>query len=296
MTHLELEEKIHQDDEDLLKAKTLVMIQCVGCRNQDRNYCSRICCGESIKNALELKKKNPEMDIYILYRDMRTYGYMEDYYREASEMDIKFVRYEPEAPPKVKATTSEGREVLQVGLMDYVLGMEIAIDADYIALAAAVVAREDNKQLAQQFKISLGPDDFYKEAHVKLRPVDFATEGVYLCGTAHYPKFIPETINQAYAAAGRALTLLGHDIVTVSGSVCEVEENRCMGCGACIDACTYGAIEFRKTKKGKKAVVNPVICKGDGLCNAKCPTGAIYLKHFTDEELVSQIDAAVSNA
>jgi len=133
---------------------------------------------------------------------------------------------------------------------------------------------------------------FFKEAHVKLKPVEFAADGVYLCGMAHYPKHITETINQAYGAAGRALTLLSHDIVTVSGSVCEVDEKKCMGCGACISACTYGAIEFRETRQGKKAVVNPVICKGDGLCNAKCPTGAISLKHFTDEELLSQIDAA----
>jgi len=142
----------------------------------------------------------------------------------------------------------------------------------------------------------LGPDGFFKEAHVKLRPVEFATDGVFLCGIAHYPKHIPEAINQAYGAAGRALTLLSHDIVTVSGSVCEVNEKKCMGCGACISACTYGAIEFRETRQGKKAVVNPVLCKGDGLCNAKCPTGAIRLKHFTDEEILSQIDAAVPDA
>jgi heterodisulfide reductase subunit A len=141
----------------------------------------------------------------------------------------------------------------------------------------------------------LGPDDFFREAHVKLRPVEFGTEGVYLCGLAHYPKHIPEAINQAYGAASRALTLLSHDLVTVSGSVCEVDEKTCMGCGACISACTYGAIEFRKTKQGKKAVVNPVLCKGDGLCNAKCPTGAVFLKHFTDEDLLSQIDAAAAD-
>ena len=134
--------------------------------------------------------------------------------------------------------------------------------------------------------------DFFKEAHVKLRPVEFGTEGVYLCGMAHYPKHIPEAINQAYGAASRALTLLSHDTVTVSGSVCEVKENDCVSCGACITVCTYGAIEFRETPQGRKAWVNPVLCKGDGLCSAKCPTNAIFLKHFTDEELLSQIDAA----
>jgi heterodisulfide reductase subunit A len=176
---------------------------------------------------------------------------------------------------------------------DSILGQKLAIDADSLALAAAVIPPVGNSEISQLFKVSLGPDDFFKEAHVKLRPVEFSAEGIYLCGMAHYPKHIPEAINQAYGAAGQALTLLSHDIVTVSGSVCEVDEKKCMGCGACISACTYGAIEFRETRQGKKAVVNPVICKGDGLCNAKCPTGAIALKHFTDEEILSQIDAAV---
>ena len=291
LTQLELEERIVAGDEKVAGAQTLVMIQCVGCRNEDRNYCSRICCGESIKNALKLKELNPEMDIYILFRDIRTYGYMEDSYREAANKDVKFIRYEPEDPPRVTAVEEAGRSVLRVGITDPILGQGLAIDADLVCLAAAVVPREDCEELAQQFKVSLGPDNFFKEAHVKLRPVEFATQGVFLCGTAHYPKHIPETINQAYGAAGRAMTLLSQDIVTVSGSVCEVNENRCMGCGGCMEVCSYGAIEMRTTKQGKKAVVNPVLCKGDGLCNSKCPTGAIYLKHFTDQELLSQIDA-----
>ncbi len=293
VTHLELEELIAKTDERIANAKSVVMIQCVGCRNEERNYCSRICCGESVKNALKLKEINPQVDIYILFRDMRTYGFREDFYREASNQDIKFIRYEPENAPKIEAAEAEDRPVLRVSLPDYILGQELAIDADVVALAAAVIPSPVNQEISQLFKVSLGPDDFFKESHVKLKPVEFATQGIYLCGAAHYPKHIPETINQAYGAAGRALTLLSHDIVTVSGSVCEVREKKCMGCGACISACTYGAIEFRDTKQGRKAVVNPVICKGDGLCNAKCPTGAIYLKHFTDEELLSQIDAAL---
>ncbi|MBA7679240.1 hypothetical protein ES703_87527 [subsurface metagenome] len=293
MTNLELEEQIAKGEEKVINAESLVMIQCVGCRNEDRNYCARICCSQSIKNALKLKEINPKMDIYILFRDMRTYGFSEDYYREASNKDVKFIRYEPDDKPQVEAVEEEGRPVLRVTVTDPILGQKLAIDADYLALAAAVIPPAGNREISQLFKVSLGPDDFFKEAHVKLRPVEFSAEGVYLCGMAHYPKHIPEAINQAYGAAGRALTLLSHDIVTVSGSVCEVDERKCMGCGACISACTYGAIEFRETRQGKKAVVNPVICKGDGLCNAKCPTGAISLKHFTDEELLSQIDAAV---
>ncbi len=296
VTQLELEERIAAGDEALSEARSVVMIQCVGCRNEERDYCSRICCSHAVKNALNLKAWNPEVDVTILFRDMRTYGILEDAYREASERDVKFIGYEPENPPQVEAAESEGRPVVRVGATDPILGRGLAMDADLLVLSAAVIPREDNPEIAKAFKVSLGPDGFFKEAHVKLRPVEFSAEGVYLCGMAHYPKHLSETINQAYGASGRALTLLSHDIVTVSGAVCEVEEKKCMGCGACVDACTYSAIELRETKQGKKAVVNPVICKGDGLCNAKCPTGAIVLKHFTDDELRSQIDAALPEA
>ena len=293
MTHLEMEERIAKGDEKITGAKSLVMIQCVGCRNEDRNYCSRLCCSESVKNALRLKEINPDMDIYILFRDMRTYGFNEDYYREASNKDIKFIRYEPEDKPQVEPGESdEGRPVLKVTTTDFVLGKKLVLDADVVALAAAIIPSASTKEVAGQFKVTLSPDGFFKEAHVKLRPVEFGTDGVYLCGLAHYPKFIQETVNQAYGAAGRALTLLSHDIVVASGSVVRVDEGKCMGCGACVSACAYGALELRDTKKGMKATVNPVLCKGDGLCNTKCPTGAIQLKHFTDEELLCEIDTA----
>jgi heterodisulfide reductase subunit A len=293
MTHLELEELINKGDERVLNAESLVMIQCVGCRNEERNYCSRICCGESVKNALKLKEINPKMDIYILFRDMRTYGFSEDYYREAADKEVKFIRYEPQDKPQVEPGQSEeGRPVLKVSLPDYILGTRLEIDADIVALAAAVIPSAGSKEVSQHFKVTLDTDGFFQEAHVKLRPVEFAADGIFLCGMAHYSKHIREAISQAYGAAGRVLTLLSHDTVVASGSVCEVDEKACMGCGACISACTYSAIEFRETRQGKKAVVNPVLCKGDGLCNAKCPTGAIQLKHYTDEELFAQIDAA----
>jgi heterodisulfide reductase subunit A len=224
---------------------------------------------------------------------MRTYGLREDYYREASEKDVRFIRYEPEDKPQVEAVEEGGKSILRVTVPDPILGQRLELDADVLSLAAAVIPSASTNEVAGFFKVTLSPDDFFKEAHVKLKPVEFAADGVYLCGTAHYPKHIQETISQAYGAAGRVLTLLSHDTVVASGSVCEVKENDCVSCGACITACTYGAIEFRDTPKGKKAWVNPVLCKGDGLCNAKCPTNAIVLKHFTDEELLSQIDAAV---
>jgi len=294
MTHLELEEEITNRNEKIMKAKNLVMIQCVGSRNEERNYCSKICCSESVKNALKLKEINPDLDIYILFRDMRTYGFKEDYYRMAADKNVKFIRYEPEDKPQVEPGESEdGRPVLKVTVIDYVLGAKVEIDADIIALAAAIVPSASSQEVSKLFKFSLGPDGFCQEAHVKLRPVDFAAEGVYLCGIAHYPKLISETIGQAYGAAGRALTLLSNDTVVASGSVCAVNEKMCIGCGACAPACTYNAIELHDTKQGKKASVVPVLCKGCGLCNSKCPTGAIQLKHYTDEEISNQILAGL---
>ena len=296
MTHLELEERIYNGDEKVIKAQSLVMIQCVGCRNEERNYCSRLCCSESIKNALLLKEKNPAMDIYVLFRDVRTYGFKEDYYREAASKGVRFIRYEAEDKPQVEPGKAEdGRSVLKVTATDYILNKKLELDADILALAAAVVPSAATKEIAGLFKVVLSPDGFFKEAHVKLRPVEFATDGVYLCGLAHYPKFIQETINQSYGAAGRVLTLLSHDTVVASGSICEVDENKCISCGACITACTYGAIEFYETPQGRKAKVNPVLCKGDGLCNTKCATNAIQLKHYTDEELLSEVDAGLSS-
>ena len=292
VTQLELEDLITRGDEKLTHAQSLVMIQCVGSRQEDRNYCSRICCNESIKNALRLKELYPDMEITILFRDMRTYGFNETYYREASDKGVRFIRYQPDDKPRVEVMMEHDKPLLRVTVTDYILGAKLAIDADIISLAAAVTPAAGTDEISKSFNVPLGPDHFFKEAHVKLRPVEFSTEGVYLCGMAHYPKHIPETLRQAHGAAGRVITLLSRDHVTVSGSVCEVDEKKCMGCEECILACSYDAIAFQDTRQGKKAMVNPVICKGDGLCNVKCPTGAISLKHFTDEEIMSQIDAA----
>ena len=293
LTSVELGELIAKADEKVINAKSLAMIQCVGCRNEDRNYCSRVCCSHSVKNALKLKEKNPEMDITILFRDMRTYGFIEDYYREAADKDVKFIRYEPDDKPQVEAAEEGGRSVLRITATDFVLGQKLALDADLLALAAAVIPSESSSDISKLFKVPLNPDGFFQEAHVKLRPVDFAADGVFLCGTAHYPKHISETISQAYGAAGRAATILTKDSVVASGAVCDVNESECETCGACISVCNYGAVEFHDTPHGKKARVNPVLCKGDGLCNSVCPAGAISLKHFTDEQIFCQIDAAL---
>ena len=294
MTQLELEERIGKKDASLDGTNSLVMIQCVGCRQDDRNYCSRVCCSGAMKNALKMKEIKPNAEIYVLFRDMRTYGFKEDLYREASSKDVKFIRYEPDDKPAVEAVEEGGRSFIRVTATDPILGRKLALDVDNVVLSAAVIPPSGAQELARHYKVPLSPDGFFQEAHVKLRPVDFAAEGIYLCGTAQYPKHLTETISQAYGAAGRALTTLSNDTVVASGSVCAVEDIDCVSCGACITCCTYNAIEFKDTPRGKKAVVNPVLCKGDGLCNAKCPTGAISLKHYTDDEVFRQIDAALA--
>jgi len=293
VTHLELGERIARKDESVVAAESLVMIQCVGCRNEDRDYCSRVCCSHAVKNALKLKELNPAMAIYILFRDMRTYGLKEDYYRKAAELGVNFIQFDPQNKPEVEEATNEaGQPCLRVRVFDEILGNRLALDADILSLAAAVVPSAQAKEIAGMFKVSMNPDGFFKEAHVKLRPVELTADGVYLCGMAHYPKHIEEVVNQAYGAAGRVLTMMSHDTVVASGSVAGVDEYDCVSCGACITACTYGAIEFVDTDRGRKAYVNPVLCKGDGLCAAKCPTSAVALKHFTDDTLLGQIDAA----
>ena len=291
-TLLELEEQIAKGEARVNNSQSLVMIQCVGCRQEDRNYCSRVCCSQAIKNVLKLKEINPQMDIYIIYRDMRTYGFKEDYYREAANREVKFIRYEPDDKPQVEAVEEGGQRILRITVTDPILGKKIAIDADLLALAAAVIPSATSNEISRLFKVPLNPDGFFLEAHVKLRPVDFAADGVFLCGMAHYPKHISETISQAYGAAGRAATVLSKDSVTASGAICEVNESKCVGCGQCQSACTYGAIELHDTPQGKKARVIPVLCKGCGHCNTKCPTGAISSKHYTDEQIFAGIDAA----
>jgi len=296
VTQLELEERIADDDERLAGVRRLVMIQCVGCRQEGREYCSRVCCNEAVKNAIALKARHPAMEIHILFRDMRTYGFGEDKYRDAAEMGVDFVRWEPDDGPVVEpGSDDEGKPVLSVTVPDPILGQRLDIPADLVVLSAAVVPSAGTPEITRLFKVPVNPDGFFQEAHVKLRPVDFAADGVFMCGSSHYPKHISETISQAYGAVGRAVTLLSHETVTASGSVCEVEEQACISCGACITACTYDAIHWRDTPAGRKAEVNPALCKGDGLCCAKCPTDAVVLRHFTNEEIFNQIDAALAD-
>ncbi len=294
LTQLELENRIVGKDARLKDVRSVVMVQCVGCRQEGRDYCSRICCNHAVKNALMLKKADRRIEVTVLFRDMRTYGFGEDSYREAADKGVRFVRFEPEAGPRVEAVVEEGRPVLRVTVPDSILGHPLALDADLLVLSAAVVPSAGSDEAAKMFKVAKNPDGFFQEAHAKLRPVDFAADGVFLCGAAHYPKHLSETIRSAHGAAGRAASLLSQDTVAASGSVARVDEGDCVSCGACVTACTYGAVQMRDGAAGRKAEVNPVLCKGDGLCCTKCPTGAIGLDHFTDDAILDQIDAALA--
>jgi heterodisulfide reductase subunit A len=269
--------------------KQVSMIQCVGSRNEDRPYCSRICCGVALKNALKIKELNSNVDVTIFYRDIRAYGFREDFYLRAREKGVLFVQYEPGRKPEVRLRG----ENLFLTFYDPILGMEGEMNPDLLVLSTPIIP-EGNPELSQLLRVPLTEDGFFMEAHMKLRPLDLATDGIFLCGMAHYPKYIPETVNQANGAALRAATVLSQDCIIASGSICEVDEDRCIACGACISACSYGAIEFYETPRGRKARVIPALCKGDGLCNSTCPTGAISLMHFMDDGIVAQIDAAGS--
>jgi heterodisulfide reductase subunit A len=286
MTQHELEEKIAKGE---FKGQKIAMIQCVGARTEERPNCSRICCGQAIKNALKIKELNQEADIYVLYKDMRSYGFKEDYYREAASKGVIFINYSDERKPQV--TNTGGK--LKVTFWEPVLKREVQIEPDIVVLSAATIPNPDNKKIAEMLKVPLAKDGFFLEAHMKLRPVDFQTDGVFLCGMAHSPKFIDESISQACAAASRAATILSKKALEMEGIVASVDEDLCSGCRICELLCPFGAIEM-KEKNGKTiAHVIEALCKGCGVCGTACPTKAIILGHFTTEEILAQVRAVL---
>ena len=290
MTALELESEIAKGNGRITDCNNLVFIQCVGSREEGRPYCSRVCCSESIKCALKIKDVNPETNIYVLYRDVRTYGFKEDYYREARERGVIFVRYEVDDKPRVETITEANQNLLRVTAKDPLSGEDLIIDTDILALGVANIPAADNKRLSQLFKVPLNEDGFLLEAHVKLRPVDFATEGVFMCGLSHSPKFIEESIAQAKAAASRAGTILSKDVIEVGGLVSFVNKNKCSGCGVCQLICPFQAIEIDDEEK--VAVINEALCKGCGACVSSCICGAINIKGFSNTQILAAIDAA----
>ena len=284
MTQTEFEKLLDQA-KDIKRLKAVAMIQCVGSRDAEHPYCSRICCGTAIKNSLALKELNPKARVYVLCRDVRVYGLNERWYRRAREKGVLFLRYDEATKPRV--ADQNGR--LIVHATDSVLGRVLALDVDALVLSAGIEPNEDNRQLSQFLKVPLDADRFFLEAHVKLRPVDFATEGIFVCGLAHYPKDIAESIAQARAAASRAATLLSKSEIEAEGKVAAVDRLRCSGCGACIDVCAYKAIELDPVLR--VAVVNEATCKGCGTCTATCRAGAIDLKGFRNDQILEAVNA-----
>jgi heterodisulfide reductase subunit A len=281
MTSLELEQAFNHNT-DFSSAKTIAFIQCVGSRNKERPYCSKVCCTQSIKNAVLLKEMDPDKEIYILYRDIRAYGMRENLYREARDLGIHFIRYNNDQPLDVV----QDNDQIAIGFTDVVLRSEMNLQADLLILASAVITPEKNP-LAKLFKVSQNADNFFTEAHVKLRPNDFATDGMFLCGMAHGPKTVGESIAQAQAAASRAVTVLSQKSVLLSGTVAYVDPNACSKCGVCVSVCPYYAplFDFRT----KKARIQNTLCKGCGLCVASCRSGAIRLNGFETSEIMDMV-------
>jgi heterodisulfide reductase subunit A len=289
VTQHELEEDIAHSE---FSAKNVVMIQCVGARTEERPNCSRICCGQAIKNALKIKEVSPESEVYVLYKDMRAYGFKEDYYRETATKGVIFVNYDDERKPQV---VSE-KGMLKMTFWEPVLKEEVELEPDLVVLSAATIPNPDNKRVAEMLKVPLTKDGFFLEAHMKLRPVDFATEGVFLCGMAHSPKYIEESIAQACATAARATTILSKNTLEMEGIVANVDEDLCSGCKICEHLCAYGAVEMKEKDGKPMAHVIEALCKGCGVCGTACPTKAITMGHFTTDEILAQVKAALVEA
>lgn len=283
-------------NEDISNLKSVVMINCVGSRNIERPYCSRICCTQAIKNALALKEINPDLKVFILYRDIRTYGFKEVYYKKAREKGIIFLRYEEDKKPNIHSSNG----VLKITHDDPVLRRELILDADLLVLSTGIVPNDDSKDLAQLLKVPLNQNGFFLEAHLKLRPVEFATEGIYLCGLSHSPKSAEESISQASAAASKAMTVITGDSIELDPIISSVIDENCDGCAYCIDPCPYHALtllEYMWNGSIKKTVeTNESLCKGCGVCMATCPKQGIYVKNFKLEQIAAQVEAALETA
>jgi heterodisulfide reductase subunit A len=285
---LEMDQALREKNPLVTGAKSAAFIQCVGSREPERPYCSRVCCTHSVENALRLKELNPEMDVYILYRDLRTYGLRENLYKEAREKGVIFIRYDLEHKPQV-AQDAKGN--LTVTVRDHILGMPVHLHPDVLTLASAIIVK-DQETLAKLFKVPLTNDGFFLEAHMKLRPVDFATDGVFVAGLAHYPKPIDEAIAQAKAAAARATLVLAKDAIRAGGVVAQIDQAACSGCQACVGVCPFGAINYLEDKG--VCEVNQALCKGCGTCAATCPSECITLFGFSHKQIYTQVDEALA--
>ncbi|MCK4445098.1 MAG: CoB--CoM heterodisulfide reductase iron-sulfur subunit A family protein, partial [Thermoplasmata archaeon] len=289
MTQLEFENMLASSNG--IDAKVIVMIQCVGSRTPERPYCSRICCTEAVKNALKTKELNPDSGVYILYRDMRTYGFREEYYNEAAAQGVIFARFSEDRKPVVDLGEDGA---LQVTVLDETLDEEITVKPDILVLSVATIPNPDNVDLSQMLKVPLNKDGFFFEAHMKLRPMDFSTDGMFLCGLAHLPKFFEENIAQACGATSRAMTILSKDHLEAEATVAIVDEDKCRGCGRCVETCEFNAAELITREDGRiVSHIKEAVCKGCGACSVTCCNKAITMKGFTSEQVIAMVKKAL---
>jgi heterodisulfide reductase subunit A len=285
ITQRKLEDLIVENDAKVKDAKSITMIQCVGSRTKERPYCSRYCCSEAIKNALMIKEKDPSKDVTILYRDVRTFGLKEDFYKKARELDVKFIRYDEDRKPEI---TDNGSS-LSIKVFDPILNQSVTLNSDLLALSVGTAPNPENEEIGKMLKVPTNQDGFFLEAHVKLRPVDFATDGVFMCGMSHAPKLSEDTVVQANAAVSRACTILTKDLIEAEGKTAFVNKDRCAACGLCEANCPFGAVAVNFAEGC--AEVNTVLCKGCGVCTASCRMNAIDLNGFSNEQVIIQIQA-----
>jgi len=278
-------ERMHKEDDPALKdVRSAGFILCAGSLDENHPYCSRTCCQQSVRNAIALKEQDPSRQVYVWFKEMRTYGLLEEYYTKARELGVIFTRYDDATPPQVSANGS-----VEVTARDPYLRRDVRLPLDLLVLATATVAPDGVEELSKLLKTPLTADGFFLEAHVKLRPVDFASEGLFLAGLAHYPKSIEETISQAYAAAGRAATILAKPALKAGGVVAEVDQDKCAACLTCVRVCPY-EVPIIDTV-AKKAKIEAAACQGCGVCVSECPVKAITLHHYTDAQVFAKEEA-----
>jgi len=288
ITQLELEERMKKGEP---LGQNVVMVNCVGARIPERTYCSRICCMTAIKNASLIKESNPETRVWILHRDLMTYGVdFEKYQRRAMEMGVRFIRYSLESPPEV---VGDGK-VERIKVYHELWGKDIELPCDMLVLTTPLIAGEDNQDISKMLKVSLDEFGFFLEAHLKLRPVEFAMDGIYICGSARWPTDVTEGISQAFAAASKAAGPLRLGYVKPEAINAWIDEDKCSGCGICELLCPFQAIELQPRDDRRVSHVSEVVCKGCGTCSAACPSGAIIMHHFTNEQILAQIEALFS--
>jgi len=296
VTSVQFDKLFELKEKHVKQAKRFVFIQCVGSREGDHMYCSKVCCTHSVQSAMALKKENPERNVYVLYRDMRTYGQREALFKQARKLGVVFINYELHGKP----TVVENGQDIDVEVWDHILHRPLRIKADMVILATAIRPMEDAADLCKLYKVPVDGHGFFQEAHAKLKPVDFSTDGMFVAGLAHYPKPVEESVAQALAASARAATLLSKTQVWLDAIKATVDENYCDGCALCVDVCPYNAITLADraaadgSAAGKLIRVNKAQCKGCGLCQGTCPKRGVFVAGFTMRQISAQIQAALA--